>query len=276
MVIGTRRFTSGYFRITASPFAYLIVVAIFAVPALAQTPQAIERELVNHAKRIKELAADNEADSATRLDAENDALKAKLVKYGRLASVLKYPFNELKKQMFVATSKDGKFRIYSWDTETGGTMHFFENVFQYQAANGKVMSKAAVLDEADAGGFYSDIFQVRSANGPVYIGRMTSILATSDFYEEVCLFRISGTKLDNQLRLFKTKAGMQNRIGYEYDFFSVVDRKERPISLARFDEKTSTILIPVVIADKASDGPGRVTNRFIKYRFDGKSFVLQK
>lgn len=254
----------------------VLFLALFAVPALAQTPQAIERELVNHVKAIKMYARENTSDAATKLDSENDALKAKLVKYGRLAATLKYPFNELKKQMFVATSKDGKFRIYSWDTETGGTMHFFENVFQFQGTGGKVFSKAAVLDDADAGGFYSDIFQVNGAKGPVYIGRMTSIIATSDFYEEVCLFRITGAKLDNQLRLFKTKAGMQNRIGYEYDFFSVVDRKERPIRLARFDERTKTIRIPVVIADKATDGPGRVTNRFIDYKFDGTYFVNVK
>lgn len=256
--------------------AVAAVIFSFAASASAQTPATVERELVNHVKAIKKFAGENTPEAATKLDAENESLKAKLVKYGRLASVLKHPFESLKKEMYVATSKDGKFRVYSWDTLTGGTMHFYENVFQYQGAGGKVFSKAAVLDEDDAGGFYSDIFQVSSAGGPIYIGRMTSILATSDHYEEVCLFRISGTKLDNEIRLFKTRAGMQNRIGYEYDFFSVVDRKERPIRLARFDEKTNTIMIPVVIADKANDSPGRVTNRFIKYRFDGKNFVLQK
>ncbi len=252
----------------------LIFFLVFlAVPGLAQTPQTIERELVNHVKTIKKLAAENTSEAASKLDAENDALKAKLVKYGRLASTLKYPFSELKKQMFVATSKDGKFRVYSWDTETGGTMHFFENVFQYQAANGKVVSKAAVLDDEDAGGFYTDVFQLSTKTGMLYLGRMTSIVSSLESYEEISLFRISGAKLDDRVRLIKTKAGLQNRIGFEYSFFSVADRKERPIKLIRFDERTKTIKIPVVIADKASDGSGRVTNRFINYRFDGTYFV---
>jgi len=164
-------------------------VAIFAVPALAQTPQAIERELVNHVKAIKKYARENTPDAATSLDSENDALKAKLVKYGRLASVLKYPFNELKKQIYVATSKDGKFRIYSWDTETGGTMHFFENVFQFQGAGGKVISKAAVLDDDDSGGFYTDVFQVTTKSGMLYLGRMTSIVSSLDRTRK---FRYSG------------------------------------------------------------------------------------
>jgi len=79
--------------------------------------------------------------------------------------------------------------------------------------------------------------------------------------------------LDQRVRLIKTKAGMQNRIGFEYGFFSVANRKERPIKLIRFDERTKTLMIPVVIADKATDGPGRVTNRFINYRFNGTYFV---
>lgn len=257
-------------------FAAAILIPSFALSAVAQTPARIERELVNHVRSIGRLAAENTGEAAARLDAENDALKAKLVKYGRLASVLKHPFSDLKKVMYIATSRDGKFRIFSWDTRTGGTMHFFENVFQYQGAGGKIVAKAAVLDDGDPGGFYHDIFQVAGKRGPVYIGRLTSVLSTRDSYEEVCLFRVSGTRLDDELRLFKTKAGMQNRIGYEYDFFSVVDRKERPIKLARFDEKTGTIMIPVVIADKASDGPGRVTDRFIKYRFNGTNFVLTR
>jgi hypothetical protein len=261
----------------ASPFwAFWVIVLSLVAGAAAQTPAWIERELVNHIGSIKKLAAENTPEASVKLDAENDALKAKLVKYGRLASVLKHPFTELRRSMYVATSKDGKFRIYSWDTGTGGTMRFFENVFQYQGAGGRIYAKAAALDEDDAGGFYHDIFQVSGKRGPIYIGRLTSVLSTRDAYEEVCLFQISGTKLDNDLRLFKTKAGMQNRIGYEYDFFTVVDRKERPIKLARFDERSNTVMIPVVISEKASDRFGRVTKRFIKYRFDGTNFVLSK
>lgn len=264
----------GGVRLKALPFFIAIgLIVAFANSGAAQTPAAIERELVNHAKRIKQLGAERSVESAVRLDDENNALRAKLVKYGKLASTLKHPFNELKKHIFVATSKDGKFRIYSWDTETGGTMHFFENVYQYQGPGAKIFARAAVMDEEDAGGFFTDIFQVPSKRGPIYIGRATSILSTRSSYEEVCLFRIEGVKLNDRVRLFKTKAGMQDHIGFEYDFFSVADRKERPVKLIEFDERTSTVKIPVIIADDARDGSGRVTKRFIKYRFDGTNFV---
>ncbi|MBK7705945.1 MAG: hypothetical protein IPJ30_09230 [Acidobacteria bacterium] len=258
-----------YLRILA------VVFVLSCLPTFAQTPQTIEKELVNHAKRIRTLATEEGQDNAVKLDAENDALKAKLVKYGRLASVLKYPFNELKKHLFVATSKDGKFRIYSWDTETGGTMHFYENVFQFQGGDGKVYAKAAVLDEGDSGGFYSDIFQVSTKNGTVYLGRMTATLSTKHSYEEVALFKIDRRTLDDRVRLFKTKAGLQDHIGFEYNFFSVVNRKERPIKLIQFDERSNTVRIPVVLIKK-DDEIGTVTKRFINYRFNGTHFVNAK
>ncbi len=252
-----------------------IALALSCTPAFAQTPQKIEKELVNHAKRIAELSADRSTENAVKLDAENDALKAKLVKYGKLASTLKYPFNDLKKHLSIATSKDGKLRIYSWDTFSGGTMHFFENVYQYRAVNGKTVAKAAVLDDGDPSGLYTDIFQVQSKNGPIYLGRVTSVLSTSQAYEEVSIFRIEGSKLNDRVRLFKTKAGLQDHIGFEYDFFSVVKRKERPIKLIQFDERSNTVKIPVVIIKK-NDKIGTVTNRFIKYRFNGSYFVNVK
>jgi hypothetical protein len=249
----------------------LLVLAI-SIPAIAQTPRAIEKELITHVIRIGTLAEDRSTESAVKLDAENDALKAKLVKFGKFPSTLKYPFTDLRKHLDIATSKDGKFRIFSWDTRTGGTMHFFENVYQFQGGDGKTYSKAAVLDESDAGGFYSDIFQVPTRSGTVYIGRLTAILSTKDSYEEVALFRIDRTTLDDRVRLFKTKAGLQDHIGFEYNFFSVVDRKERPIKLIQFDEKSNTVKIPIVISKKG-DEAGVVTKRFIKYKFDGTYFV---
>src|SRR4051812_6565296 len=35
----------------------------------------------------------------------------------------------------IVTSDDGNFRIYSWDTWQGGTMHIFKNVYQFRSGN---------------------------------------------------------------------------------------------------------------------------------------------
>jgi hypothetical protein len=48
----------------------------------------------------------------------------------------------------ISTSNDGLFRIYSWDTWTGGTMHFFENVMQYKSGS----NFKAFIDTTKSGG----------------------------------------------------------------------------------------------------------------------------
>ncbi len=67
----------------------------------------------------------------------------------------------------------------------------------------------------------------------------------------------------------------RHKVGFEYNFFSVVDRKERPIKLILYDKTTKTLKIPVVIEDEEFQN-GRVTNKFISYKFDGTYFVKVK
>jgi hypothetical protein len=113
------------------------------------------------------------------------------------------------------------------------------------------------------------------ANHPVYMMRSTAILSTSLMYESVDLFSIDGNQLNDNIKLIKTKSGLTQRLGFEYDFFSVVDRPERPIRLIQVNPKQKTIQIPVVMEDKEFRNGGRVTNRFITYKFNGQYFVKQ-
>ena len=59
---------------------------------------------------------------------------------------------------------------------------------------------------------------------------------------------------------------MTNIINVSFDFFSVVDRPERPVKLIKYDNTKKIIYIPVVYED------GKVTDKFIHYKFNGKFF----
>jgi hypothetical protein len=246
-----------------------------AFPASGQTNAEIEQELVGHIKNIQKWSTYGNDYNEALLLKENAIFKEKLLKYTKMASTLKYQFSELDKYLYLATSEDGKFRIYSWDTEGGGTMHFFENVYQFQGKDGKVYSKSSNLKEGDAGAFVSDIFDVDTSNGKVYLARFSSIFSNSDAYQSINLFKIEGNSLNDKIKLIKTKSGLTNKLGFEYDFFSVVDREERPIKLILYDKATKTIKIPVVIVDKDFRS-GKVTGKFINYKFDGAYFLKQK
>lgn len=258
----------------------IFLIAIFllasAIPTIAQSNAQIERELVAFIKEFQKYSTYSGNYDGDKLAAAQDTFEAKLLKYTKLPSTLSYKFSQLGEQMYIATSDDGKFRIYSWDLEDGGTMHNFARVYQFIGADGKVYSKtdeaSTAEDEGGPGSFVTDIFMLDTNAGKVYIVCSTFIGSTQDHGQSADLYKIEGNKLNDKVKLIKTKSGLTNSLSFAYNFFSVVDRKERPVRLISFDKRTKTLKIPVVIEDQEFQN-GRVTNRTISYRFDGTYFV---
>jgi hypothetical protein len=255
--------------------SFIFLLLFSALPALAQANAQIEKELIASIKEIEKHSSYGTGYDEEKLTETNDAFEKKLLKYTKAASTLTYKFSALGQRMHIATSDDGKFRIYSWDMENGGTMHDYARVYQYKGADGKVYSKGeseTEEEEGGAGSFVTDVFTLGTKAGAVYIVCSTSIGSTMDHYQSADLFKIDGAAMDDKVKLIKTKSGLTSTLGFEYNFFSVVDRKERPVRLISFDKKTSTLKIPVVIEDK--EFPlGKVTSRTINYKFDGTYFV---
>jgi hypothetical protein len=165
----------------------------------------------------------------------------------------------------IVTSIDGSFRIYSWDTWQGGTMHRFRNIYQFKLGN-KVYTKNLNDDEEDFGAYYTDIFTLKANSKTYYLAVSGGSESTKDAYEQIQVYSVSGNLLNDTVSLIKTQNGLKNSIGFEYDFFSVVDRPERPIRLIKYDVAKKIIYIPVVLEN------GKVTDRFILYQFTGQYF----
>ena len=253
-------------------FAVLISL-FFSLSALAQSNAKIEQELVAAINDVKKYSNYGENFDDEKLSKANEVFEAKLLKYTKTPATLSYKFSELDKLMFNATSDDGKFRIYSWDTEDGGTMHNFSRVYQYQGADGNVYSKTdEVNEESGVGSFVTDIFTVDSKTGKIYVVCSTFIASTKDISQSANLYKITGNKLVDEVKLIKTKSGLTDSLSFSYDFFSVVDREERPVRLILYDKNTKRLKIPIVINDKEFP-TGRVTNKFITYGFNGTYFV---
>jgi hypothetical protein len=251
---------------------FFLLLAFSGATAFAQTPAAIESELLGHLADIAKYGSYGGEWDDDKVYAANDAVQEKLLRYGNRPDVLKFPFPRLRAEMFVATSKDGKFRVYSWDKQTGGTMRDFAAVFQYNLPAGKV----AVIAENDgdddsAGSFYPEIFQLAAGNRTIYLLTSTFIGSTSMHGQSIRTVEIERDKLNLSARLIKTASGLTSSIGFGYDFFSVVDRPERPIKLFEFNERRREFRFPVVLEDEKTP-QGRVTNRSIAYRFNGRHF----
>ncbi len=251
----------------------VLILFVFAFSAFAQSNAKIEQELVAAINDVKKYSNYGENYDDEKLSKANEVFEALLLKYTKIPATLSYKFSELDKLMFNAASDDGKFRIYSWDTESGGTMHDFSRVYQYQGADGKVYSKTEeVTEEGGVGSFVTDIFSVDSKSGKIYIVCATFIASTKDMSQSANLYKITGNKLIDKVKLIKTKSGLTDSLSFSYDFFSVVDRPERPLRLILYDKTTKRLKIPLVINDKEFP-TGRVTNKFITYGFNGTDFV---
>lgn len=174
-------------------------------------------------------------------------------------------FKSLSHVCGIVTTMDGLFRIYSWDTEQGGTAHRYKNIYQFKS-NGKVYATVLNYEEGDMGTDYTDAFSLKANNKTYFLALSRGSESTKYGYEIIRAYSISGNALNDSVPLIKTQSGLQNAIIVEYDFSSVADRPERPIRLIRYDADKKIIYIPVVLEN------GTVTDRFIIYQFTGQYF----
>lgn len=255
----------------------LIYIIIFfgGSQVYAQSPQKIEQELLIPFRKIQYWFSNNDTNHLTdrydSIEHANTIFRNNLLAFTANArSTFTYDFKELEKEgLVIRTSEDGLFRIYSWDTWTGGTAHKFDAVFQYKAGN-KLVSKIADTEEGAMGRWYSNIYDLKVDNKTYYIALYHEIYSTKDNYQGVKLFCIEDNKLNESVRLFKTTTGISNELGFEYNFLSVARRPERPVKLIYYDKDDDRLHLAVVLED------GKVTQRFITYQFTGKYFERVK
>jgi hypothetical protein len=249
------------------PKLITLIACFISFTATAQNIAQLEANLLKSFKKIAYWADQtNNEHSYDSFSMANSNFENLLKNYtAKYPALLKSPLLSLKKaNMDIATSNDGLFRIYSWDTEEGGTMHFFANVMQYVSAPGKVQSVVIKAPEGDSLPYYSNIYTLKSEKGTYYLGIYNAIYSGKDAGTGVQVFAIQNGKLNQDVKLLKTGTGLKNIISYSYNFFSVVDIPFDKRPTITFDAATKTMKLPLV------DTNGKVTKRFINYKFTGQ------
>jgi hypothetical protein len=166
----------------------------------------------------------------------------------------------------IATAADGLFRIYSWDTQTGSTMHFFDNVFQFKIAGGTA-SLMQEPPEGDSGMYYTKVFMVKSDGQTYYLAVYRFIGSTRVMGGGVNVFIIKNDKLSKEAKIIKTQTGLHNSLNYDYDAQFAINDKHPDIT---FDQPRQTIKIPLI-----AEG-GKPTYKYIGYKFTGQYFEKEK
>lgn len=239
--------------------------------AQAQNINQIEKQLTNSFQKINYWSSEgrDQKFSYDSLKAASAKFEKQLLKFtSSQPETLKYNFSELNKiGVVIATSADGKFRIYSWDTGTGGTMRFFKNVYQYESQK-KVYSKIyQESDKNDAGVYYHQINDLISGNKKYYLTLSKAILSSGLTYHNAKIFSIENNQLNTNVQLIKTKTGIRNQLGYEVDLTAAANRNQEITGYEiEYDAKNKIISIPLIQENS------KVTNKKIRYQFKGKYF----
>ncbi|MPT34941.1 MAG: hypothetical protein E2604_07590 [Flavobacterium sp.] len=184
---------------------------------------------------------------------------------------IRYPFDSLKKEnIHIVISKDSLFKIYSWDTSEGGTMVDFTNLFQYQS--GKNVQSKIVKDTGSEDNyipFYSEIFTLKNGTKTYYLAVSNGVYSSKDVSQSIEVFSIENNQLKTETKWFKTEEGFKDVLQIDFDFFSVVDRPERPLQLIKYDDQKKQLYLPVVTEE------GNVTKDFTIYTFTGQYFEVK-
>jgi hypothetical protein len=253
----------------------IIILALFFLTtnlfSQTKTIQEIEKDLQQSYKRVLSDHFDADTIAWNKIETDNKIFKEKIFDYtSNYPATLTYKFDSLRKENIdIVSSEDNFLRIYSWDTWLGGTMHDFENIFQFKSGE-KIYSKVnydtAKVGEGDYAPFYSQIFTLKANNKTYYLAVNNGIFSTKDASQSIKAFTIENNSLIDTLKLFKTKTELLNEIDVRFNFFSVVDRPERPLRLIKYDKDKKIIYIPIVLEN------GKVTDRYILYQFKGQYF----
>lgn len=181
------------------------------------------------------------------------------------AATLTYAFAKLKKSgVHIISSADGNFRIYSWDTWTGGSMHFFQSIYQWKYG-GTIYTLMPQYRDGDPGSFPSLIYTVDIGKYRYYLSVENLILSNMYKGQMVKVHRIAGNKLIDTDKLFKVKTQKHKVIDIYYNIFSLDDPHKCTTELITYDPDYKILYIPLIKKDD-------VTKKYLIYQLKGGFF----
>lgn len=246
----------------------LLIFNLFFVQFFfAQSTNADARQLLDSFLAIDNAASNSSGD---KLNIANSTFTKNLLNFTSNPNYKDFDYKALQENyLTIAKSEDGNLTLFSWDTQTGGSMRVFEVLAQYKVGQ-KLYSKVINFNSDqsfDPKCFYYKIDDVKIHGKTYYLARRKSILSSALTYHSIQAYSIDGEKLNQSAKIIKTKSGMNSSLGYEVDFSAGANRaKDFPNLDIQYSQKDKVISFPLI---RENDG---ITDRKIQYKFTGKFF----
>lgn len=159
--------------------------------------------------------------------------------------------------MHIANSTDGKFRIYSWDDNQGGSMRYFNNIFQVNLPEKQILKLTTTDEDQENHPFYSHIESFEAEGKLYYLAFARNIYSNKEVNYAVETYQIEGDKI-LPVKLFKTKDGLAYVLGETFNYDELGDPDKEFI---QFDAKNLSLSFPAVKED-GTFGKNQVTYQF--------------
>lgn len=193
--------------------------------------------------------------------------------FKRLETVFKDPRSmelNLEGTRGLVSSQDGRLRIVSWDTHTGGTGHIYGAMAQFRSHDGQigraVFAGPDRVETADVaiGGEVERIDAIATnADETVYLVWCSNKGSAHRWTGTVAAVRLAGGRIE-RMPFFQTKKSLLSHISVEYGS----EAADAGAGLRLVRTKNYTLLVPI-ISDRYE-----FSGKFFKYVFDGTRFVF--
>lgn len=248
----------------------ILLLLSYFIPASSQvmTMKQIETDL-NHS--YQDISGNGYPSQSDSIEVYDSLFREKMAYYTvHFPFTLKYPFDSLKQDLAITTAGDSLFRIYSWDRYDGGTMHDYDNLFQF-SSGGKVYSKLSpdkeTDDNYDPGVVYTVLYILKAGHKTYYMAFGNGAYSTMLGGTNIKFFTITNHSLNDTTEMIKTKNGhLVNSINSPYNMGLNYPGDSLPNGV-EYDSIRETLSIPVVIQSNDS-----VTGRSDIYHFNGRYF----
>lgn len=168
--------------------------------------------------------------------------------------------------MVIADSEDGKLRSYSWDDMRGGSMRYYNNLFQFMDQDKVVLKLESTEDDKVYYPIYEKIESFSVDQKVYYILFALNIFSNKLVNSSIEIYSLQQGAL-TPAKMIETPEGMDYILGETYDFQSLNDSDSHLIT---FDKNQLQITFPVI------DENEQVSKKVKHYKLVGQKFKLQK
>jgi hypothetical protein len=253
----------------------ILAVLVLAQPMYAQSVREIEDSTLSYLTKLQKHSnnfGDAQEDSLAKCNASlQNYLQVVLCK-----QPLSLPANFSRlvgSGLIIASSKDKKFRIYSWNTQDGGTMQGFNSIFQFQSGKivcAKILYFDTFIDGqwTGPGYFYPNVYSIISKNGKTfYLAIRKGIYSSAVHSVGVQCFAIENGLINDSVKIFKTKNEYLNNIDVSVDYTDIKKMTKEPDIY--FSSDNTKMYIPLI-------GNDMYKGKYLVYKFDGTNYVFDQ